>query len=138
MDRIDLTLNPIGYVESPLTDRTLAPKQADEGAPEAWLVLNPEVRAGLRDLAAGQEIIVVTWLDRAVRDTLEVRPRGDQTKPTTGVFCTRSPDRPNPIGLHTVKIMEIDDLRLRVEHLEAIDGTPVLDLKPLLCPPGFR
>jgi tRNA-Thr(GGU) m(6)t(6)A37 methyltransferase TsaA len=125
-------LRPIGRVESALTDRATAPKQGDEGAPDAWLVFEPSVSEGLRDLRAGAEVIVLTWLDRAQRDVLAVRPRGDTTRPETGVFCTRSPDRPNPIGLHRVRIVSVDALRVRVQNLEALDATPVLDVKPVL------
>ncbi len=125
-------LRPIGRVESTLTDRATAPKQGDEGAPDAWLVFEPGVSGGLRDLRAGTEIIVLTWLDRAHRDVLAVRPRGDTMRPETGVFSTRSPDRPNPIGLHRVRIISVDALRVRVQNLEALDATPVLDVKPVL------
>jgi tRNA-Thr(GGU) m(6)t(6)A37 methyltransferase TsaA len=131
-------LHPIGVVESPLVDRDQAPKQGDEGAPDAWLVFDPGVREGIRDFETGAEMIVLTWLDRANRDELSVHPRGDQTKPLTGVFSTRSPDRPNPIGLHTVRIIEIDDLRVRVQNLEALNGTPILDVKPPLGIIGER
>ncbi len=131
-------LHPIGWVESPLLDRDLAPRQGDEGAPDAWLVFDPHASAGLRDLRAGTEIIVLTWLDRARRDVLVVHPRGDQDRPMRGVFGTRSPDRPNPIGLHNVQILEIDDNRIRVRNLEALDGTPIVDVKPLLEPLGER
>ena len=130
MDRI--TLEPIGRVESPLVDRKSAPRQPDEGAPEAWLVFDERVREGLRDLRVGDQAFLLTWLDRARRDVLAVYPRGDRSRPETGVFSTRSPDRPNPIGLHPVEIVAIDDLRVRVRRLEAIDGTPILDLKPVL------
>jgi tRNA-Thr(GGU) m(6)t(6)A37 methyltransferase TsaA len=126
-------LHPIGSVESPLVDRSLAPKQGDEGAPDTWLVFNPAVREGIRDFAVGAEMIVLTWLDRANRDELSVHPRGDVNKPLTGVFSTRSPDRPNPIGLHRVRIVEINDLRIRVQNLEALNGTPILDVKPPLA-----
>jgi tRNA-Thr(GGU) m(6)t(6)A37 methyltransferase TsaA len=125
-------LHPIGWVESPLTDRSQAPNQGDEGAPEAWLDFDPAVVAGLGALRAGAEVIVLTWLDRARRDILLVRPRGDRTRPETGVFSTRSPDRPNPIGLHRVTIVSIDGTRIRVRNLEALDGTPILDVKPVL------
>jgi tRNA-Thr(GGU) m(6)t(6)A37 methyltransferase TsaA len=127
-----IELAPIGRVESPLTDPATAPKQGDEGAPGAWLVLDAGVLAGLDGIEAGDEIVVLTWLDRARRDVLEVHPRGDLSRPPQGVFSTRSPDRPNPIGLHRVTVAEIDGNRLRVEGLEALDGTPVLDLKPVL------
>ena len=125
-------LQPIGWVESPLVDRDLAPKQGDEGAPDAWLVFEPSVRDGLRGLHAGTEVIVLTWLDRASRDVLLVHPRGDPARPTTGVFTTRSPDRPNPVGLHRVEIVAIDGARVRVRNLEALDGTPIVDVKPVL------
>lgn len=125
-------LQPIGWVESPLVDRDAAPRQGDEGAPDAWLVFDPEMRPGLRDLDVGSEIIVLTWLDRASRDVLVVHPRGDRERPPQGVFSTRSPDRPNPIGLHTVRILAIDGDRMLVRNLEAIDGTPIVDIKPLL------
>jgi tRNA-Thr(GGU) m(6)t(6)A37 methyltransferase TsaA len=125
-------LQPIGRVESPLVDRDLAPKQGDEGAHDAWLVFEPSVRDGLRDLQAGTEVVVLTWLDRASRDVLVVHPRGDPTRPAAGVFSTRSPDRPNPIGLHRVEIASIDGTRVRVRNLEALDGTPIVDVKPVL------
>ena len=123
---------PIGWVESPLTDRAQAPRQGDEGAPDAWLVFDPKVAEGIRDLAAGAEILVLTWLDRAARDVLVTRPRDDPARPPTGVFSTRSPDRPNPIGVHRVRIVATDGLRMRVRPLEALDKTPVLDVKPVL------
>jgi len=127
-----IELQPIGHVESPLTDRAAAPKQGDEGSPEAFLVFDDELRKGLRNLRAGTEVIVLTWFDRARRDVLSVHPRDDLANPEEGVFSTRSPDRPNPIGLHRVEIVAIDGLRLRVRNLEAIDGTPILDVKPVL------
>lgn len=127
-------LRPIGWVESSIVELDDAPRQGDEGAPDAWLVIDPAVGHGLRDLAAGQELIVLTWLDRARRDVLVTHPRDDPTRPACGVFSTRSPDRPNPIGLHHVQIVSIDDLRIRVRNLEAVDRTPVLDIKPLLGP----
>jgi tRNA-Thr(GGU) m(6)t(6)A37 methyltransferase TsaA len=127
-----LLLQPIGRVESPLVDRAQAPLQGDEGAPDAWLVLDDAVRAGLRDLAAGSDALVLTWLDRARRDVLVVHPRGDPARPATGVFNTRSPDRPNPIGLHRVTVLAVDGTRVQVRNLEALDGTPVLDVKPVL------
>lgn len=125
-------LNVIGRVESPLTELDAAPRQADEGAPEAVLVFVPKVLGGLRSLRPGQEVLLLTWLDRARRDVLSVHPRGDTARHQEGVFSTRSPDRPNPIGLHRVEITAIDGLRVRVRALEAIDGTPILDVKPLL------
>jgi tRNA-Thr(GGU) m(6)t(6)A37 methyltransferase TsaA len=124
---------PIGTVRSTLKSREQAPKQGREGAPDAWLELEPAYREGARDLRAGQEIVVLTWLDRAQRTVLTVRPRDDERAPLTGVFSTRSPDRPNPIGIHRVRILEIaDGFRLRVSHLEALDRTPIVDLKPVL------
>ncbi len=132
MDPTDYRLVPIGWVESPLTDRAQAPRQGDEGAPDAWLVFEPGVADGIRDIAAGSEIIVLTWLDRAARDILVTRPRDDRARPPTGVFSTRSPDRPNPIGLHRVQVIATDGLRIRVRPLEALDKTPVIDVKPVL------
>lgn len=123
----------IGHVESPLTDPSLAPKQGHEGSPDAWLVFRPSVREALSDLKEDEEVIVLTWLDRADRNTLKVHPRDDASRPLTGVFSTRSADRPNPIGLHRVQIVSIDDgLRFQVRNLEAVDGTPILDVKPVL------
>jgi tRNA-Thr(GGU) m(6)t(6)A37 methyltransferase TsaA len=123
----------IGRVESPLTDLESAPRQADEGAPEAWLVFETEMLEGLRGLRPGDEVIVITWLDRARRDVLRVHPRGDTSRAAEeGVFNTRSPHRPNPIGLHRVEITATDGRRVRVRQLEAVDGTPIIDLKPVL------
>jgi tRNA-Thr(GGU) m(6)t(6)A37 methyltransferase TsaA len=125
-------LTPIGWVESPLTDRASAPKQGHEGAPEAWLVFGPGVLEGLEGIRPGDRIIVLTWLHLARRDVLRVHPRDDLTRPEQGVFSTRSSDRPNPIGLHEVEVVSIDGPRVRVRPLEALDGTPVLDVKPVL------
>jgi tRNA-Thr(GGU) m(6)t(6)A37 methyltransferase TsaA len=125
-------LRPIGWVESPLVDPATAPKQGGEGSPDAWLRFGDDVREGLRDLRAGTEVVVVTWLDRARRDVLVVHPRDDPANPRTGVFSTRSADRPNPIGLHRVEILALEGGRVRVRNLEAVDGTPVVDLKPVL------
>ena len=125
-------LVPIGVVESTLTDPATAPKQGPEGAPEAWLVLEPGVVTGLDGLRAGDEMIVLTWLHRASRDVLRVHPRDDVNNPERGVFTTRSADRPNPIGLHDVEVLAVDGHRVLVRPLEAVDGTPVLDLKPVL------
>ena len=127
-----IEVRPIGRVESPLTDLASAPKQGDEGAPDAWLVFEPAVLEGLDGIHEGDEVIVLTWLHRAGRDVLRVHPRGDASRPLQGVFATRSPDRPNPIGLHIVQILSIDGARARVRNLEAVDGTPILDLKPVL------
>ena len=129
---------PIGRVESPLRDRASAPLQGDEGAPAADLVLDERFRAGATDLRPGEQVIVLTWLDRADRAVLAVHPRGDLGNPEQGVFSTRSPDRPNPIGLHRVTIEAIDGMRIRVDGLEALDGTPIVDLKPVLDPIGDR
>jgi tRNA-Thr(GGU) m(6)t(6)A37 methyltransferase TsaA len=125
-------LRAIGVVRSPLTEREAAPKQGDEGAPHAWLEVDAAVADALDGIAAGDELLVLTWLDRARRDVLRTHPRDDRARPELGVFATRSPDRPNPIGLHRVRVLEIDGTRLRVADLEALDGTPVLDLKPPL------
>jgi tRNA-Thr(GGU) m(6)t(6)A37 methyltransferase TsaA len=126
-------IRPIGYVESPLIDRATSPKQGLEGAPEAWLVFNPDVASGIRDLAVGADVFVLTWLHQARRDVLAVHPRDDPRNPETGVFSTRSADRPNPIGLHRVQIAAIEGLRVRVRDLEAVDGTPIVDVKPVLA-----
>ena len=130
-----LELEPIGRVESPLTDPGSAPKQGFEGAPDAWLVFEPSVLEGLDGIRPGSEVIVLTWLDRARRDVLGVHPRDDVRNPLQGVFNTRSPDRPNPIGLHEVEIISIEGPRVRVRNLEAVDGTPVLDVKPIVRRP---
>lgn len=122
----------IGWVESPLTDLDSAPRQADEGAPPAVLAFEPEVLAALQSLKPGDEIIVITWLDRARRDVLSVHPRGDSSRAEEGVFSTRSPHRPNPIGLHQVEITTIEGRRIGVRSLEALHGTPVIDVKPIL------
>jgi tRNA-Thr(GGU) m(6)t(6)A37 methyltransferase TsaA len=122
----------VGTVESPLTDIASAPRQGDEGAPDAWLVFEPSVLEALEGIKPGDEVIVLTWLDRANRDVLRVHPRGDLSRAQEGVFATRSPHRPNPIGLHPVEIVSVEGLRVRVRNLEAIDGTPIVDLKPVL------
>jgi tRNA-Thr(GGU) m(6)t(6)A37 methyltransferase TsaA len=126
-----LALKPIGRVESPLRDPASAPKQGDEGGPDAWLALEPEVADGLDGVEAGSRLVVVTWLHRARRDVLRVHPRDDPARPQRGVFATRSADRPNPIGLHPVTVLAVEGARLRVGPLEAVDGTPVVDLKPV-------
>ncbi|HKW62617.1 MAG TPA: tRNA (N6-threonylcarbamoyladenosine(37)-N6)-methyltransferase TrmO [Candidatus Acidoferrum sp.] len=126
-------LRPIGLIRSSIKQRSEAPKQGSEGAPDAWLEVNPQAAEGLDGLRVGDEIIVVTWLHQAHRDVLKVHPRSDRTKPLTGVFATRSPDRPNPLGLHPVIIREVENNRLRIGPIEAIDGTPVVDIKPVLC-----
>lgn len=129
-ERVELT--PIGRVESPLTDPGAAPKQGDEGAPDAWLVFDAALREGLGGIEAGDDLLILTWLHLARRDVLAVHPRNDPSRPLQGVFGTRSPDRPNPIGLHRVEVAEIDGNRWRVHGLEALDGTPILDVKPVL------
>ena len=127
------TLEAIGFVRSPLLLRELAPRQGDEGAPRALLELGSDVRDGLRGIAPGDELVVLTWLHQARRDVLLTHPRNEPARPLTGVFATRSPDRPNPIGLHRVRVLSADDGVLEVEPLEAIDGTPIVDIKPVLA-----
>jgi tRNA-Thr(GGU) m(6)t(6)A37 methyltransferase TsaA len=127
-----MQLVTIGTVASPLKHRDDAPKQGDEGAPETCLIFESKYVDGLTGITAGDELLVLTWLDRGARDVLRVYPRGDVARGEQGVFNTRSPDRPNPIGLHRVTVLEVDGPRVRVAHLEALDGTPLLDVKPLL------
>jgi tRNA-Thr(GGU) m(6)t(6)A37 methyltransferase TsaA len=127
-----MELRPVAVVESPLRVRADAPNQGFEGAPDAWLLFDDEVADALSDVAVGDRLIVLTWFDRSDRSVLRVHPRGNPATPLTGVFSTRSPDRPNPIGLHEVTVQEIDGLRVRVSDLEALDGTPVVDVKPML------
>ena len=129
-------LKPIGFVRSPLRARTDAPRQGSEGAPDAWILLEPSMADALQGIAAGDRLVVVTWLHEAQRDVLQVHPRDDASRPLTGVFATRSSDRPNPLGLHRVTVYGIDGLELAVGPLEAIDGTPVVDLKPHLREDG--
>jgi len=125
-------IEPIGVVRSELTSREAAPLQGDEGAPAAWLEIAARVAPGLAGIATGDELIVLTWLHRGHRDVLQVHPRGRRERPLTGVFATRSPDRPNPVGLHRVSVLEVAGRKLRVAPLEAIDGTPIVDIKPVL------
>ena len=132
MTPVKFTIHPIGVVHSALTTREAAPKQGHEGAPEARVEIFPAFREGIEGLAAGAEIILITWFHQAHRDYLRVHPRGDRTRPLTGVFATRSPDRPNPLGLHRVFVREISGNMLRVHPLEAFEGTPVIDIKPVL------
>jgi tRNA-Thr(GGU) m(6)t(6)A37 methyltransferase TsaA len=132
MNDARIRVRPIGTVESPLTDPASAPKQGHEGAPDAWLVFEPGVLDGLQGIRPGDEVVVVTWLDRARRDVLRVHPRDDLANPLEGVFNTRSADRPNPIGLHEVEVASIEGRRVRVHNLEAVDGTPIVDVKPVL------
>jgi tRNA-Thr(GGU) m(6)t(6)A37 methyltransferase TsaA len=131
-------LRQVGWVESPLTDRDAAPKQGDEGAPPARVVFRPEFAEAAADLRIGDEVIVLTWLHQGRRDVLSVHPRSDPTRPRQGVFSTRSPDRPNPIGLHSVTVAGIEGNAVDVRDLEAIDGTPVIDVKPVLGPVATR
>jgi tRNA-Thr(GGU) m(6)t(6)A37 methyltransferase TsaA len=125
-------IRPIGAVSSSLRTLDAAPRQADEGAPEAWLVFEESAAAGLRNIRPGDDLVLITWLDRARRDVLTVHPRGDVSRPPEGVFSTRSPHRPNPLGLHDVHVVAVAGSRVRVRGLEAIDGTPIVDLKPVL------
>ena len=126
------TLRSIGTVESSLVDPSVAPRQPDEGAPEACLVFDVDVTEGLRGLKPGDTLELISWLDRARRDTLTVHPRGDPSRQLQGVFSTRSPHRPNPIGLHRVEVREVSGNRVRVNQLEALNGTPIIDVKPVL------
>jgi tRNA-Thr(GGU) m(6)t(6)A37 methyltransferase TsaA len=132
MSETNYILAPVGFLHSPLKSREEAPNQGYEGAPDAWLEVNETVAEGLEGIAVGDEIIVITWLHKAQRDILKTHPRNDETMPLAGVFATRSPDRPNPLGLHRVTVLAIDGRRLQVGPLEAIDGTPVVDIKPVL------
>ncbi len=133
-----MKLVAVGIVESPLTDRASAPKQGDEGAPDAWIAFDAAVADALEGIAAGDELLVLTWFDRASRDVLRVRPRDDPARAEVGVFSTRSPDRPNPIGLHRVTVLAVEGLRVQVADLEALDGTSVVDVKPVLRGVGER
>lgn len=132
------TIEPIGVVRSELDSREAAPLQGYEGAPEAWLELTAPVEQGLVGITAGDDVIILTWLHHARRDVLQVHPRGRLEAPLTGVFATRSPDRPNPVGLHRVSVLEVAGQRLRIAPMEAIDGTPVVDIKPVLAPSENR
>ena len=128
MHETDYSLAPIGYLRSPLKERGAAPRQGRDGATGAWLDVDASVAEGLD----GTELIVITWLHQAARDILKTLPRNDLTRPLTGVFATRSPDRPNPLGLHRVTVREIVGTSVKVGPIEAIDGTPVVDIKPVL------
>ena len=132
------SLITVGVIHSPLTDRKKAPRQGSEGGAEAWLEVYADFASGLEGIEAGSRIILITWLHRSRRDVLEVHPRGEREAPLTGVFATRSPDRPNPLGLHQVKVLAISGNRLKVAPLEAIDGTPVIDIKPVLTATANR
>jgi tRNA-Thr(GGU) m(6)t(6)A37 methyltransferase TsaA len=133
-----MELVQVATVESPLTDLASAPMQGDEGAPEAWIAFDERFAEALEGLAVGDELLLLTWFDRASRDVMRVRPRDDPARAEQGVFGTRSPDRPNPIGLHRVTVLELDGLRMRVNQLEALDGTPIVDVKPVLGGVGDR
>jgi tRNA-Thr(GGU) m(6)t(6)A37 methyltransferase TsaA len=126
------TIESIGIIHSELTSREAVPQQGYEGAPEAWLEVSSKVAEGLEGIEPGHEIILITWFHKALRDVLKLHPRWDRNMPLTGVFATRSPDRPNPLGLHRVTVLEIAGNKLRVGPIEAIDGTPVVDIKPVL------
>lgn len=132
-EAVDFQLNPIGVIRSSIKERSEAPKQGSEGAPDAWIEVKPFAKQGLDGLRVGDEIIVLTWLHRAKREVMKVRPRSDPKRRLTGVFATRSPDRPNPIGLHPVTVRKVGKTRLLVGPIEAIDGTPVVDIKPVIC-----
>lgn len=129
---ISYSVHPIGFIRSELRSREAAPLQGREGAPNAVIQVLPSYMTALRRMQIGDEIIIITWLDRAQRNVLEVHSRGDASRPLTGVFSTRSPDRPNPLGLHRVKVLKVTQAKLQVGPIEAIDGTPVLDIKPVL------
>lgn len=133
MESFPYVIEPIGFVRSELTQLEEAPMQGDEGAPDAWLELTSMAAPGLMGLQPGDELMLLTWLHLAERDVLQVHPRGDINRPLRGVFATRSPDRPNPIGLHRVSVLEVAERKLRVAPLEAIDGTPIVDIKPVLA-----
>lgn len=128
----DATLRFVGLVRSELRDLRDAPRQGSEGAPDAWIELDDAYAAALEGVAVGDALVLVTWLDRGDRSVLRTHPRNDQSLPLTGVFATRSPDRPNPLGLHRVTVRAIEGTRVRVGPLEAVDGTPIVDLKPVL------
>ena len=125
-------VRPVAWVESPLKHLAQAPNQGREGAPPAWLAVEPDLAEAIRDLRAGEQVIVLTWLDRARRDELACVPGDDPASPPLGVFSTRSPNRPNPIGVHRAQILAVDGLRIQVSELEALDRTPVIDIKPVL------
>jgi tRNA-Thr(GGU) m(6)t(6)A37 methyltransferase TsaA len=131
-------VRPVAWVESPLVDLAQAPMQGDEGAPQAWLLFEPDMTEAIQDLHAGDQVLVLSWLDRGHRDVLSTHPRSDPHRPRVGVFSTRSPDRPNPIGLHRVQILAVEGPRILVSDLEAVNGTPILDVKPILEPQAER
>jgi len=132
MESVMYEIKPIGFVRSGLTDLADAPKQGREGAPNAWIDVDPTVFQALDGIFEGDDIIVMTWFHKADRGVLQVHPRGDASNPLKGVFCTRSPDRPNPVGLHRVTVVKVKGNCIQVGPLEAIDKTPVVDIKPVL------
>lgn len=132
MSETEYRLSPIGVLHSPIKQLAEAPRQGNEGAPDAWVEVDAGVVEGLEGMVVGDEVIVITWLHQSRRDILQVYPRNDMSLPLTGVFATRSPDRPNPLGLHRVKVLEIVENRIKVGPIEALDGTPVVDIKPVL------
>jgi len=132
MKEIDFLLKPIGFVESPIIKREDAPSQGDEGAPDVWINFNKNIADGLDGTQVGDNVIVLTWFHQSKRDVIKLHPRWDKNNPLTGVFATRSPDRPNPIGIHPVTILQIEGAKIKVSNLEAIHGTPVIDLKPVI------
>jgi tRNA-Thr(GGU) m(6)t(6)A37 methyltransferase TsaA len=132
MSAPEYPVRPVGYVRSSLTSRSQAPRQGNEGAPSASIEVDPAWRAGLSGIEVGHELILLSWFHEARRDVLKLHPRNDPSLPITGVFATRSPDRPNPIGLHRVRVLAVGESSLEVEPLEAIDGTPIVDIKPVL------
>jgi len=134
VDETRYDIRPIGVIRSELTSRDAAPRQANEGAPDAWVVVDAAVAEGLKGISVDHEIVLITWFHKANREILKLHPRRDKKKPMTGVFSTRSPDRPNPLGLHRVLVLEIDGNRIKVGPIEAIDGTPVVDIKPVFSP----
>jgi tRNA-Thr(GGU) m(6)t(6)A37 methyltransferase TsaA len=138
-DEVNLGLyevKPIGVVESSLTDLAAAPNQGNEGAPDAWLVFEPNVLEALADIRPGDQLIVLTWLHLSRRDELKTHPRDDLSRPETGVFSTCSPNRPNPVGVHPVEVLFVDGLRVQVRPLEAVNGTPIVDVKPIFGDDG--
>lgn len=132
MTHSNFSLQPIGFVQSSITDRSEAPKQGYEGAPDVWVQIDQALQPALDGLAVGDDVILITWFHVSKRNVLQVHPRGEISNAITGVFATRSPDRPNPLGLHRVTIRQIQSNKLLVGPLEAIDGTPVVDIKPVL------
>jgi tRNA-Thr(GGU) m(6)t(6)A37 methyltransferase TsaA len=129
---VNTSLEVIGHIRSTVRSLTEAPRQGSEGAPDAWLEIDPAFAPGLRGIVVGDSLVIVTWLHLADREVLEVHPRGDPEVPLAGVFATRSPHRPNPLGLHRVTVRDVSGLRLRIGPIEALDGTPVVDVKPVL------